>query len=78
MAHEPVRTYRGGPIRLFSEKPFLGGTPYQGGAFKGYVGLYVCACCHFEVHRVLFGHGDWICRGCVSAWKRANTAERVG
>ena len=70
-APTPKRTYDGGPIRMFSEQPFLGGVPYSGGAFNGFAGTYVCACCRFEVNRVFYERGDWICRGCVTAWKRA-------
>jgi hypothetical protein len=70
---EPTRMYDQGPIRLFSTERFLGGVPYHGGQFTGYVGLFVCAECRLEVPRVLFVMtlGDWACRDCSSAWKRA-------
>jgi hypothetical protein len=68
----PTRMYPNGPIRMFSDQRFLGGVPYSGGTFKGFAGGFVCACCRLEVHRVLFEHNDWHCRGCVTAWKRAD------
>jgi hypothetical protein len=77
---EPVRLYRGGPIRLFSTERFLGGTPFVSGAWRGYVGYFVCSQCRGECHRVLFvqSAGDWLCRDCETAAKRERAGHMVG
>jgi hypothetical protein len=36
------RMWPGGPLRQFSNRPFLGSIPYHGG---GYAGAYICAAC---------------------------------
>lgn len=76
MAPTPTRLYPDGPVRLFSTDRFLGGTPYNGGSLRGFVGQFVCGQCKLEVPRVLFSllAGDWLCRDCETAWKRAEAA----
>ena len=79
MAPEPTRMYYNGPIRMFSQAPFLGGVPYHGGTLKGYAGNFVCGQCRFETQRVLFctAARDWVCRDCDTAWRRAEAGHLV-
>jgi hypothetical protein len=62
----PTRvTGEAGPLRLFSEKPFTGSTPYESSILKGHAGSFVCDSCLTVAESGIYLVGKkWLCANC--------------
>jgi hypothetical protein len=66
-----------GPLRLFNEKRFTGGTIYEGPTRKGFAGPYICDRCSLACAGVYLVEESWLCGACNSLRMRSPVAETV-